>query len=522
MRAESSSPAATPASMRWALSLGLIGLLALVVGVAVLDHHYVGVFHDDATYVILAKSLATGQGYRYLNLPGAPVATHFPPGYPALLALVWRIAPNFPANVVFFKLLNAAFLSASAMLVAQFVRERLGSDRWAAGTGVISAISVPLLVLVTMVLSEPLFLALLLVALLIAERCVAGTMGARRALALGVFVGAVTLVRSHGVVLLPAIALPLLLRRRWLEAALLAAGALSVLVPWQVWGAAQPGVLPAPLQGNYGSYAGWWLRGYRAMGPSMIGETILRTVPEASSMLAAIFSPVRGGPARAATLIALTALAVAGTITVRTRAPVTLLFLAGYAAIVFVWPFPPSRFVWGVWPLLLFVLAAAGWSITSPGRHWPSAARAVLAAALLWVGVGYAAYELRAERGAWWASISRAGSRRIAPAVAWTQSHTALSDVIAADDEGAVYLYTGRRAVPVASFTTAHYLRSRSAQLEAKEGLEPLLAAYPLRAVLVGSKATFDAADYLTKLPAPMLVLREQLDGGAAFTVLAK
>ena len=303
---------------------------------------------------------------------------------------------------------------------------------------------------------------------------------------------------------------------------MLVVGALVVIAPWQLWGSAHASVLAAPLQGNYGSYVGWWLRGYHEMGPGMIGETIRRTVPESSSMLAALFSPMRGTAAHAATLVALAAVAVAGTLALRPRAPVTLLFLAGYTAIVLVWPFPPSRFVWGVWPLLLFVIAAAGWSITAPGRRSHGATRVAVAAALLWVGVGYAAYELRAARGGWWASIARAGSRRIAPAIAWTQSHTAPSDIVAADDEGAVYLYTGRRAVPVASFTTAHYLRSRSAELEAREGLEPLLAAYPLRAVLVGSTATYDAADYLTKRPIPLLALRDQLDGGAAFTVLHK
>ena len=77
---------AAPPQRRWAFTLGAIGVLALVVGVAVTDNYHVGVFHDDSMYVILARSLATGEGYRYLNLPGAPEATHFPPGYPALLA----------------------------------------------------------------------------------------------------------------------------------------------------------------------------------------------------------------------------------------------------------------------------------------------------------------------------------------------------------------------------------------------------------------------------------------------------
>ncbi len=498
----------------------MIGILALVVGVAVTDNHHVGVFHDDSMYVILARSLATGEGYRYLNLPGAPEATHFPPGYPALLALVWRMVPSFPANVTVFKLLNAAFLCASALLVAQLVRERLGSKAWGVGMGVATAVSVPLLVLVTMVLSEPLFLSLLLASLLLAERLVAGAPSVRAALGLGVLVGCLSLVRTHGVVLIPAVALPLLLQRRWRDATTFVLSAIVVLTPWQVWSSTPAGVIPAPLEGNYGSYIGWWFRGYRAMGSSMIAETLRRTVPETGSMLTALFSPARGATAHAITLVALIILALAGARALVTRAPVTLLFLLGYLAITLVWPFQPSRFVWGVWPLVLLVIAAAGWSITSRLPRWPGPARAMLAALFLWVVAGYAAYELRAARGGWWASISRAGDRRISAALDWTNANTSPLDVVAADDEGAVFLYTGRKAVPVASFTTAHYLRERPAEVEAREGLEPILAAYPLRVVLVGSKATFDAAEYLSNRPVPLLAPRGQFDGGAAFTVL--
>jgi hypothetical protein len=497
----------------------------------VLDAFHVGVFHDDAMYVILGRALATGQGYRYLNLPGAPVASHFPPGYPLLLALVWRVAPDFPANVVVFKLLNAVFLCASAVIVMLLVRERLGSSRWAIATGLATAISVPLLVLVTMVLSEPFFLALLLATLVVAERFVcrpdgsAPTEGpalARSALALGVFVGALTLVRSHGIALVPAICLLLARRRRWRDAVIFTACTLAVLVPWQWWNTVHAGALPAPLRGNYGTYVGWWVLGFREMGPAMIRDTLMRTVPETTAMLTSLFSPARGTVAHAITLVALVAVLAAGARTLARRAPVTLLFLFFYIALVLVWPFAPSRFVWGIWPLLLFVLAAAGCSIGSADLRWPAPARATLAVLLLWLGFGYSAYELRAARGGWWASISRAADRRIAPAIAWTLANTSPNDVIAAEDEGAIFLYAGRRAVPVASFTAAHYLRVRSPEVEAKEGLEPLLATYPLRAVLVGSQATFDAAEYLTKRPVPLLAHREQFDGGAVFTVLPR
>jgi hypothetical protein len=339
---------------------------------------------------------------------------------------------------------------------------------------------------------------------------------------LGILVGCLSLVRTHGVVLIPAVALPLMLQRRWRDTTIFALSALVVLTPWQLWSGSHAGVLPAPLEGNYGSYIGWWFRGYREMGPAMIGETVRRTVPETATMMTTLFSPVRGSVGSVITLVALITLGVAGARALVTRAPVTLLFLLGYFAITLVWPFQPSRFVWGVWPLVLFLLGAAGTTLTSTTPQWPVSMRAVLAALLLWVGVGYAAYELRAVRGGWWASISRAGDKRIAAALDWTRANTSPSDVVAADDEGAVFLYTGRQAVPVASFTTAHYLRVRSAEMEAREGLEPLLAAYPLRAVLVGSKATFDAAEYLTTRPRPLLAPRGQFDGGAAFTVLPR
>src|SRR5947208_2331750 len=104
------------APTRWPLGLFLIGALAAAAAVAVIDLRPVGILHDDAMYVILARSLATGQGFRYLNLPGAPPASHFPPGYPALLAVITWFTPSFPANIAAFKLMNALLLGVGALL----------------------------------------------------------------------------------------------------------------------------------------------------------------------------------------------------------------------------------------------------------------------------------------------------------------------------------------------------------------------------------------------------------------------
>lgn len=507
---------------RWRLGLVVVGAVALAAGMAVVDGYPVGVVHDDAMYVILARSLASGEGYRFLNLPGAPAATHFPPGYPALLALVSSIAPAFPANVVVFKALNALFLAGAAVLIARLARERAMNEGWSLGVGAVTAVSIPLLVLGSMVLSEPFFLALLLLVLPALESLVESRGSVRRVVALGAALGACTLVRSHGIALVPAVAALLLLRRRWRDAALVTAVAIACLLPWQLWSAAHSGQLPAPLLGNYDSYAAWWVRGLRVDGIGMVPETLAKTVPETLDMLAVLFSPLRGTVAHATTLAALGALAIVGAWSVRRRMPVTLLFLAIYLAIVLVWPFNPSRFVWGIWPLLLLLVGAGAHAGVVRASGLASPARFALLASFAWVLIGYGAYEVRGVRGSWWSSIARANARRIAPAVRWTLANTAPDDVLAAEDEGAIYLYTGRRAVPVFSFTTAQYLRDHSAAENAGEGLGPILSAYPVRTVVVGSRKTVDAADFLAKSPTPRLALRADFPGGVAYTVLPK
>jgi hypothetical protein len=59
-----------------------------------------GIYHDDGVYISTAKALAEGQGYRLINLPHAPVQTRYPILYPALLALIWKLWPSFPDNLL--------------------------------------------------------------------------------------------------------------------------------------------------------------------------------------------------------------------------------------------------------------------------------------------------------------------------------------------------------------------------------------------------------------------------------------
>lgn len=107
-------------------------LAALAIGVVVvsIEPFPVGVFQDDGIYTVLAKSLAEGQGYRYLHMPETPNATHYPPLYPLLLAAIRKIFPAFPANITIFKFVNAGLIGLTAVFTWMFARRFAGMGQW--------------------------------------------------------------------------------------------------------------------------------------------------------------------------------------------------------------------------------------------------------------------------------------------------------------------------------------------------------------------------------------------------------
>ena len=73
---------------------------ALLMGLLLFDDtlHVSG---DNAEFITLGRSLASGQGLTRLSHPEAPLATKFPPGLPALLALIDLL---FPDSIIAMKL----------------------------------------------------------------------------------------------------------------------------------------------------------------------------------------------------------------------------------------------------------------------------------------------------------------------------------------------------------------------------------------------------------------------------------
>ncbi len=471
-----------------------VAIIAAIVGLIALNYLPVGGFYDDGLYTILAKSLATGQGYRFLNLPGTPAAVHYPPGYPLLLAVIWKLGPAFPANVLWFKLLNVLLLSVIAWMTCRFaVRVLLLSPAVAMLAALLGTITIPMLVLATLVLSEPLFLALLLPALLLAERMTRQPPPTRRGAAvLGALSAAVMLVRSIGVLLVVAVLVVWLVRRHWRAAAWYLGAALLVASPWLLWSSVHAGDVAPVLRGSYGSYLGWFLGGVHTGGLPFVIATARVNVHTLLLGVATSFQYASMPFVAAGTALALGLMLGYGVWRARGRAPVTLLFLALYLGLVIVWPNQPLRFVWGIWPVLMALLLVPLEVLQARAEH-PSALRIAVAVVALLLVPGLLRYNVRGYRGSWWESIPRSTTSQAEPVIRWVRAHVQRDDVVAGAGEPMLYLYAERQAVPSAAFTAVQYLRPRTPR-ENADDLRRILEATGARYLVVQATDELDAA----------------------------
>ncbi|MGW8265162.1 MAG: hypothetical protein ACWGSQ_02275, partial [Longimicrobiales bacterium] len=134
----------------WAFSA-----LLLVLGLGIWEIFPPGIWHDDGVYVLLGKSLAEGEGLRYLGVPGMPLAPKFPPLYPLVLSLVWLVGPRFPENAGFLGGLNLLLFAGAGGLFLAYLRKGLGLSLSMAGAvGFLTFLSPPLWRVVMVPLSE--------------------------------------------------------------------------------------------------------------------------------------------------------------------------------------------------------------------------------------------------------------------------------------------------------------------------------------------------------------------------------
>ncbi|MGI8411066.1 MAG: ArnT family glycosyltransferase [Solirubrobacteraceae bacterium] len=193
---------------------------------------------DPRNFSDTAESIAQGHGYPASNrAPGGGASAFRPPGYPVLLAAVYAIAGHAASSL---GRVAGAFLGTLSVALIGLIALRLWGKRVGLLALGIAAIAPPLVIFSTALVSEALFVPLVLAAVLTALEARSGKRRYRWATATGILVGIASLTRTNGLLLLLPFALafaPAPPRRRltaWTPGAVVILVTCLTIAPWTV------------------------------------------------------------------------------------------------------------------------------------------------------------------------------------------------------------------------------------------------------------------------------------------------
>ena len=347
--------------------LALLGVAAL----AFLAYYYwLGItsfpahVHDDVIYLTVAKSLATGIGYRDLYLPGVPPHVSYPPIYPLSLVPVWWLWPTFPENLIAFKVLNIAWSLSAIGLMGLLAVRAYGMPLWQAALAMATfAFGGVVVAAIDMTMSEALFAMLLVAGMLGIERLADAPDRPRPYLpALIAGLAVVPMMTRMIGLCLPVAAVLWLFARGQRRLALQAGAVMAALyAPWALY------VRFARAQAAGFDYVGWTVAHTGGLDPSLLAgfvvahvpEVLTRTIPFAVAPGVGGVSPVLNLAISAVVLLGFVRLA-------RPRIRLLHLVMAGYFAIILPFPWDTGRYVAAIAPLLIIAFVR--------GAAWPAEA----------------------------------------------------------------------------------------------------------------------------------------------------
>ncbi len=215
----------------WRYKILLVVLLVGVVHILSLTTQIGG--HDQSQYVMLAQSIAGGQGFRQLNLPGNPPEKLRVPGFPLLLAPIAYLWPGFPENLLGFRLVSILFSLLSLVAAYYYFVKRKGIQPHIASLMVLLLGLNPLMVVFSSqaTFSEIPYLFFSVLALSLLEG-IGAKKGARYLVIAAFAILASYFIRVVGIALLAAGVSNFLLRKRWKEAAIIFLVLVLFVLPW--------------------------------------------------------------------------------------------------------------------------------------------------------------------------------------------------------------------------------------------------------------------------------------------------
>jgi 4-amino-4-deoxy-L-arabinose transferase-like glycosyltransferase len=333
---------------------------------------------DDAVYVQLARSLLDFD-YRETFYVGSPPHVKYPPGYPALLAALTVVGGE---RIDLFLGAGILLSVAALALLADAARRRFSPELGALFL-VAVVLNPRLLSYAGMLMSEALFVFLMALSVWGAARAADSPQKKWLVLAGAAAIGAM-LTRSAGVTIVAALSVTWLLQRRYRPAfGMIVAGGLG-LAGWLAWTM----FAPEPIPGGAGEeYIADTFLVLRKKEHFIVVEIALRAIGNASRYLTRDFPAQLPLPYVAGTVIdnvvalsVIALLSLAGLLVAVRRLGYLLAVVIAYAGLIFIWPWPVSRFFTVLIPPLLIIMLVGAAAIGERiGPKWKLALPAAFA-----------------------------------------------------------------------------------------------------------------------------------------------
>lgn len=432
--------------------VGLCSVL-LILALCRLQTDICGAGHDDGIYALSAKGLAEGKGYRVSHIPGEPAQTKYPVLFPALLAIVWKIWPTFPDNVIGLTLIPLfSALASIALFYLYQVRFGYASRRTAFFATLLCITTFAFSTLTFRLFSEMTFILLTLLCLWWTENCVRNeSQSVKNDLFGGLLLGLPFLCRSIGIVLFPAVLLYLWQRKRRVR--FVGLGLLICVLPWILWSwHAQGSWKNEPVQAYYTDYVGWWLGSglpkiFKVVGANATSVILLSGTLSLNGITLALI-PI--GMALWTLMCAGLGLIIFGRLLYGvSQGRLPALWISAYLGLVVIWPWFPLRFFVPILPfLLIYFLQGSNWILT---KVFAEPVR--LRVALTCVAVALTANVMHTTR---LTIIERKDETpfpsrpnyltwsHMEQTLDWIKQHSEADTVIAASNDPVISLYTGR------------------------------------------------------------------------------
>jgi hypothetical protein len=336
----------------------ILFLIFLIAGYSQIVGGVCGIYHDDGVYVITAKALAEGEGYRLINLPDAPYQTKYPFLYPLILSMIWVLVPSFPQNILIMQCVNLLFGALAIALCYRYLIRFQYFSRPVIFLALLLCSTSPYFLFYTAnILSEmPFFFLIVLMLWVFDHTCNVSSTNRWQEFGLGILIALPFLCRAIGLIFIPIALFVWYFKRKTLRWIVL--GCTLSVVPWMLWvlNAGEAGKGPAYLY--YTDYVGWWAK----YGISNIGYLLVSNFFSISVSILSIgmYGALKFiAPENILLMIVIILLGTSFWISIilhKKQNGSLRYFLSGYLLLTCIWPWPPSRFLVPLSPFILCYL----------------------------------------------------------------------------------------------------------------------------------------------------------------------